>query len=380
MTPSGEAGSDTSVYPCPPLVEEERADALVQRAFTRFPPSLRRGRVALGEVHAADLSDVTTLCGAPEVTDLDGALYLDTETTGLRGGAGTFVFLLGVASFVGDEFEVRQWVLPDPSQEAAWLDAVEEEAAKARVLVSYHGRGFDIPRIAERFALHGRPDPFEGKPHLDLLTGARRVFKLRTRRVSLGRLEERVLGAPRVDDLPGAECPAAWYAYLRRESEAMARVLEHNLLDLLSLPAILTALADAAVGDAPAPDVHSAGRVFARAGRDDRALDLHRTATRTARDDRLRAAAHEHLARLLRRCGDWSEEGASLLAATRADPLRASAWLALAKHAEHRAKDLDTALECVERLEALVGELSLSATWSRDLVKRRARVLRKRSR
>lgn len=370
----------TGEFPQAPLELDERPTGTVHRRIEQFPRALRRGRFALVDALTAGLDDVTTLCAAPEVTDLDGALFLDTETTGLRGGAGTFVFLLGTASFEPGGFEVRQWVLPDPSHEPAWLDAVEEEAGRAKVLVSYHGRGFDVPRLEERFLLHGRKSPFEGLPHLDLLTGARRVFKLRTRRVALSRLEERVLGAPRVDDLPGAECPAAWYAYLRQEVEPMARVLEHNLLDLLSLPAVLAALAEAAAGEAPAPDLFSAGRVFAKSGRDVRALGLHRRAADSARDDALRAAAHEHAARLLRRCGDWDAEGAALLAATRADPLRATAWLALAKHAEHRAKDFDVALSCCDQLAELAARSTLPKRVVGDLARRRERVLRKRSR
>ena len=318
---------------------------------TSFPVATRRGTFSLDACVAAAAPDVAALCGAEGVESLDGALFLDTETTGLSGGAGTFVFLLGVASFRDGAFEVRQYVLPDPAEEPEFLDALQAEARTARCLVTFHGRGFDLPRLEERCLLAGRAFPLTGLPHVDLLAGARRVLRLRTGRVSLQHLERTVLGVARLDDLPGAECPAAWYAYLKGDRAPMERVLEHNLLDLLALPALASALAEAAAGRAPAPDVHLAGRVLARVGQETRALGLQRTAARTSADGSLTALAHEEAARLLRRDGRSAEAQAEAIAATLADPGLPGPWLALAKHAEHRARDLPLAIECARRAE-----------------------------
>jgi hypothetical protein len=342
-----------------------------------FGVDVLRGEYRLGDALQAPLGDVALLCAGGDLDSLDGILFLDTETTGLVGGAGTFVFLVGLASFRDGEFEVRQWVLPDPAEEEGLLDALEEEARSARGLVSFHGRGFDVPRIEERFLLAGRRSPFCALPHLDLLVGARRVFKLRAGRVNLQHLEELVLGTRRLDDLPGSECPQAWYDYLKGETGPLHRVLEHNLLDLLSLPTLLAALARPAAGHGPSPDVHAAGKVLARAGLRDRALLLQRGAAARAVDAHVAARAHDEASRILRRQRRAAEAAAEALAATMADPSLPGPWLALAKDHEHRTKDFALALECCRRLERILFLRSRSESRRRDLKKRIARIERK---
>lgn len=356
------------------LIDAPVRGSSVPLRTTRVPVSFARGRWTLGDALGASACDVATLCGAGDVTSLEGALFLDTETTGLSGGAGTHVFLLGVGAFDGDAFEVRQWVLRDPAEESAFLDAFEDEAARARVVVSFHGRGFDLPMLEDRCLLAGRTSPLAATPHVDLLVGARRVLRLRAGRASLQHLERAVLGIAREDDLPGAECPAAWFSYLRGDPAPIERVLEHNLLDLLSLPPLAAALAAAARGEAPAPDVHSAGRTLGRAGLEDRALGLHRSAARATEDGGLAALAHWEAARLLRRRGMTAEAAAEALAATLADPGLPGPWIDLAKHAEHATRDLPFALECARRAERCLFLRSRAAGARRDAAKRIARL------
>jgi uncharacterized protein YprB with RNaseH-like and TPR domain len=343
---------------------------------TRVAGSIRRGAYAVGACNAVSFADVATLCGTPDLASLEGALFLDTETTGLAGGAGTFVFLLGVASFEGDELVVRQHVLEDPAREAEFLDALDAEARAARSLVTFHGRGFDLPRLEERCLLSRRPFLLADLPHLDLLAGARRVFRLRAGRVGLQHLERIVLGFTRQDDLPGAECPAAWYAYLDGDRAPMDRVLEHNLLDLLALPALVAALADAAAGRAPAHDLHAAGLAFARARREERALPLQVSAAASAGDAALAGRAHAEASRLFRRAGDATASVAEAEAAVAADASLVAPWLALAKHAEHAVRDYGRALECALAAERALFLRSRSLT-ARDALARRIDRLRR---
>ncbi len=370
-----------------PLERHARAGATVLLRRTRVPAATLRGNAELASALRADARDLATLCDGDALPDLTGALFLDTETTGLGGGAGTHVFLLGLASFVrdpavddsagADHFEVRQWVLPDPADEAALLDVLATEAAAARLVVTFHGRGFDLPLLEERCMLGGVRFPLARHPHIDLLVGARRVLKLRARRASLQTLEREILGTARADDLPGAECPAAWFSFLRGDAAPMERVLEHNLLDLLSLPALAGALAAAARGDAPPPDVHQAGRVLAKAGAETRALGLQRLAAsgaEVAEDGVLAARAYEEAARLLRRAGESVEAAAAAIAATLADPGLPGPWVFLAKHHEHRTGDLDLALECARRAERCLFLRSRSAVQKREAAARIARL------
>lgn len=365
-----------------PLERHVRAGASVLLRRTRVPAATLRGDAELASALRADARDLAMLCDGDALPDLTGALFLDTETTGLGGGAGTHVFLLGLASFVReddgtDHFEVRQWVLPDPADEAALLDVLVSEAAAARLVVTFHGRGFDLPLLEERCMLGGVRFPLARHPHIDLLVGARRVLKLRARRASLQTLEREILMTTRADDLPGAECPAAWFSFLRGDAAPMERVLEHNLLDLLSLPALAGALAAAARGDAPPPDVHQAGRVLAKAGAESRALGLQRLAAsgaEVAEDGVLAAKAYEEAARLLRRAGESVEAAAAAIAATLADPGLPGPWVFLAKHHEHRTGDLDLALECARRAERCLFLRSRSAAQKRDAAARIARL------
>ncbi len=346
----------------------------------------RRGLREIGECLRVDAADVATLCGAlgvasldgaPSIDSLDGALFLDTETTGLSGGAGTFVFLIGVASFVGDSFEVRQYVLPDPDRETAFLDALDAEVAAAKLVVTFHGRGFDLPRLEERYLLSRRPFPLADLPHLDLLVGARRVFRLRMGRVGLQHLERDLLGVTRLHDLPGSECPAAWYAYLRGDTAPMDAVLEHNLLDLLSLPPLVAALSDAASGRAPAHDVHCAGLAFARSSMEDRALPLQLAAAERAEGGDIRGRAHAEASRLLRRRGETDRSVEQALAATRSDPGLPGPWIALAKHAEHAQRDPDLALRYALEAERTLFLRSRARSLKEDVAARIARLSRK---
>jgi uncharacterized protein YprB with RNaseH-like and TPR domain len=343
----------------------------------RFPPEEHRGSYALADFLRAPPADIATLCGVEGVDSLDGALFLDTETTGLGGGAGTFVFLLGVGSFVGGEFEVRQYLLEDPDREAEFLDALEAETRAARLVISFHGRGFDLPRLEERCLLSQREFPLADLPHLDLLVAARRIFRLRTGRVGLQRLEQTVLGVTRTDDLPGAECPAAWYAYIRGDRGPIDAVLDHNRLDVLSLPPLVAALADAAAGRAPAHDTHSAGRVFSSAGDDARALGLQRIASKDALENDLAARAHAEAARLLVRTGDRMAAAEEALRACEADPTLPAPWLLLAKHAEHTLRDFGLALDYARRAERAFFLRSRSESTRREIARRLDRLNRK---
>jgi hypothetical protein len=157
----------------------------------------------------------------------------------------------------------------------------------------------------------------------------------------------------------------------------MERVLEHNLLDLLTLPALAAALAAAARGEAPAPDVHLAGRVLARSGDEDRALGLQRTAARTADAGGLAALAHHEAARLLRRKGLPADAAAEALAATLADPGLPGPWIDLAKHAEHETGDVAFALVCARRAEKALFLRGRGAGLRRETAARIARLERK---
>jgi len=194
------------------------------------------------------------LAGLPE--DLLGAIshgaianvkperlaFLDTETTGLAGGTGTIAFVTGVGRITREGFAVRQFFVRDYDEELSALDALAEHLEDFDVLVTYNGRSFDQPLLETRYTMNRRRPPFGRLEHLDLLYGARRLWKLQFESCRLVELENQVLGVERVGDVPGALIPALYFAYVRhRRAAPLEPVFEHNRLDIVSL-ACLTAI------------------------------------------------------------------------------------------------------------------------------------------
>jgi uncharacterized protein YprB with RNaseH-like and TPR domain len=169
------------------------------------------------------------------------AAFIDTETTGLSTGTGTYTFLIGIGTFEleGDPaFVVRQYFMRSPAEERAQLHLVEERLAGCQGAVTFNGRSFDMPLIQNRFILARLPLPLVGAPHLDLLPPARRLWRARIGSCALSELERNILAKPRsADDVPGWLIPTIYHDYYRggHNAEMMARVFYHNLEDVVSM-------------------------------------------------------------------------------------------------------------------------------------------------
>jgi uncharacterized protein len=166
-------------------------------------------------------------------------LFYDTETTGLSGGAGSLAFLIGFARPAEGAIELEQLFLTDFPGEPEFLDAMSVHLEKRpRTLVSYNGKGFDTHLLRSRFALAGREVAFGEQ--IDLLHPVRRLWKRRLRECSLTSVSAAVLGMHRAVDIPGAEVPDAYFAYLRHgDRERLSLVFEHNRQDLLAMVGLL---------------------------------------------------------------------------------------------------------------------------------------------
>lgn len=307
------------------------------------PLPARHGRWSVGGETA------THLCAL----DLPGAepLFLDTETTGLAGGTGTTAFLVGLARLTSDALVVRQYLITRFSGEPALLRAVADFSATARTLVSFNGKCFDLPLLATRYRLAGLSAPFLGWPHADLLHPVRRAFGRQWPDCRLGTTEHRLLGFDRPADLPSAEVPAVWLHWLRhRDVGRLPAVLEHNRWDLVSLAALVPALAAAYA----APRTQGANPLSVARHH------LTRDGLASARDllasdrGKLDADGLLELARLDRRQGDL--QGAVEIWRELAAQANPRAIEALAKHAEHAERDFEGAHALTERLIALEPE------------------------
>ena len=276
----------------------------------------------------------------------DGALFVDLETTGLAGGAGTYAFLVGCGWFADDAFHVRQFFLSSFVAERHLLAAVDELAAGATTIVTYNGKTFDVPLLETRCVMHRMPAPFEAMPHVDLLHPARRLWRGPDEGCRLGMLERVLFGLERTGDVPGIEIPARYFDYVHGgDATALVPVLEHNRLDLLSL-AMVTAhtmrlLDGGAAAASTSREALGIGRLYERAGMVDEALDCFVRAARMGGGptaEALRAEAvlcrrlrrHEQAARAWQRLLEQPGCGARAVR---------EAAEALAVYHEHRRRD-----------------------------------------
>ena len=237
-------------------------------------------------------------------------LFLDTETTGLSGGTGTYVFLIGVAYFTEKELVLRQHMLLDLGAEREFIEGLKAEIEPFRACASYNGKAFDLPIIRTRFVMAIRSEVTVDDSHLDLLHPARRLWSNRFGSTTLRQLEESVLDDGRTADIPGWLIPDAYFHYLRKRDPAIiAPVLEHNARDVISLVRITDRVARAVlaarVGRAPdhAPAAFALARVFERTGEQDAAFACYESAYFDG-DNTLRAKLALAFARHLERRGD----------------------------------------------------------------------------
>jgi len=195
-----------------------------------------------------DLEIFSKLPGLKGIANVpaDRILFIDTETTGLSGGAGTYVFLIGAAKIIEGKIELAQFFLQDPAKEPAQLSALEQFSSSTELIVSYNGKSFDLPRIKTRFKYHGWQMPFSDVLHFDLLHIVRRLWKRHLPGCTLGDLEHHILGLERSSlDIPGWQVSEKFFEYLQTGNpDPLKGVFYHNEIDVVSLISLLRYIAD----------------------------------------------------------------------------------------------------------------------------------------
>ena len=304
----------------------------------------------------ASLLDALSENGIPDVAPQRWA-FLDTETTGLAGGSGTYAFLIGVGRITADGFRVRQFFMRDYVEEKSVLAALEAHLNEFDVMITYNGKAYDQPLLETRYRMCRQKPPFARMEHLDLLFGARRLWKLRLESCRLVQLEQQILGVFREGDLPGELIPYVYFEYLRsHEAQRLTPVFHHNAMDILTL-ACLTAVVPAAFRSTDADALRAAGvrrgedlvgiaRWLLNAGETERSLELLKRAIDAGLPDRLLfrslwdvAAMEKKLERPAAALQIYTE-----LAGCRNEH-RVAALEELAKYYEHEEKNYGVALE-----------------------------------
>jgi uncharacterized protein len=319
-----------------------------------------------------DLLDVLSKGEAPACPPARWA-FLDTETTGLAGGTGTHAFLVGVGRITAAGFHLRQFFMRDYAEEASLLHRLAEYLAEFDVLVTYNGKTYDVPLLETRFLMARQRTPFSRLAHVDLLHGARRLWKLRYESCKLTWLENQVLGVEREGDLPGEMIPLVYFDYLRnRQAEKLVPILHHNAIDILTLACLAAIVPWAFRSPQEAPLYHGAemvglGRWLRQAEQWEDAVALFRRAVASRMSDELLFRTLWDLALLEKKLGrqDAAVKVLADLAAS-PNPYRGAALEELAKHYERHEKNLAMALE--------MTEAALNLNESEALRKREARL------
>ncbi|MGC4082926.1 MAG: ribonuclease H-like domain-containing protein [Vicinamibacterales bacterium] len=328
-------------------------------------------------------------------------VFFDLETTGLSGGAGTHAFLVGCSWFdERGDFIVEQHLMTDYAAERAMLTLVARELSKAGALVTFNGKSFDAPVLETRYLFHRLESPCGPLPHVDVLHPARRFWGGDTALgCSLIALEQQVLGARRVGDVPGFEIPARYFQFVRSgDARPLADVFAHNRLDLLSLAGVtarlLRLIAEGAHATHDAREALALGKIYQRAESTARAEQAYEravwlTSRAPAAGSRrgsmdwswtphgIRVEALRSLAvgaRRSRRYADAARRWRELLDVPGCPAaIRREATEALAIHHEHRERDLTAAR--MFALKSLEG--GSEAAWGDAVRHRLARIERK---
>jgi hypothetical protein len=347
------------------------------RPRPRFEPTLPRGF----EVEPTPFGDAYLREDVIPLPDLDphpGSIaYLDTETTGLAGGSGTYAFAAAVARPIDCGLRLAQLFLPQPGLEAAFLHRLHVELEAADGVASFNGGSFDLPLLRTRWVMAKMPGELASPPHVDLLTLVRALYRHRLENCTLRTVEERLLGYERDDPIASAMIPDAYFAFLHRGSEAMLDgVLEHNRLDVISLVHLHSRLLERLRGadaDMDAADWLALGRHRLRRGARADGWRALRNSTNFRQGDAAATAALLMARKLTRRGSvDGAEALLGWLEETVSEDIRLP--VARARLLEWRRRDPRRALAVVEaagrRMPEQAGELERRLARLRAKVKR----------
>ncbi|MBQ8556845.1 MAG: ribonuclease H-like domain-containing protein [Clostridia bacterium] len=294
----------------------------------------------------------------PEGLDPRRILYLDTETTGLSGGAGTVAFEVGLGWLDDGGFHIHQMIMRDYPEERFLLEKIVEVAEGFDVICTFNGKTFDLPLLRNRFIMNRIRTSCLDKPHIDLLHIARRVWKLRLQRCNLSNLEEALLGIPRIDDLPGYLVPERFFSYLKTEDFTLFDdVLAHNAQDVASMCVLLSHMCR--MYEHPEElrfdeDVYSMGVALDRFKHVEEARRCYRLA-----GGAMHAQGQEKLAVSYRRGGERAEAVRIWQEMIHRREGGVTPYVELAKHYEHAEKDYASALDMTRRAIATLAEPSL---------------------
>ena len=342
---------------------EEGTFFLVRRDY---PLDYAQGVVPLGSALEIDAKKIAFSASDAELGGFDPrkALFIDTETTGLSGGAGTVAFLIGFGYFHGDVFRLDQCFMRDYDEEEPMLRFLGKLARDFDTLVSYNGKSFDLPLLRTRFIQNRIPCSMEGLLHYDLVHAARRFWRRRLQDCSLGNIEREVLGVRRVGDVPSHLIPQMYFDYLSsRDARPLEGVFYHHRMDILSLASLtgwISRCLTTPDGFEHAEDRLSIVRMHFRQKTYAEVTTLGRVFLECGEGEALRRECLEMVGMAHKRLQQWEDMRAAFENLLQEFPTDITARLELAKLHEHRTRDLGEARRlCEEGLQHYYTQLAL---------------------
>jgi uncharacterized protein YprB with RNaseH-like and TPR domain len=381
-----------------PKVDSFSIDSVVAGAFTPTP----RGDVFVSEqsfpenhifgssplVSSFPISLISQWAKDPQISSLPLSkfAFLDTETSGLSGGTGTYAFLVGVARFIDGNYVLQQFFMRDPAEEPALLEGLANFLAPCEALVTFNGKAFDAPLLSTRYRIHQIPIPYQDYSHVDLLPLARRLWRDRLESRALKYLEEHVLDFTRSsEEVPGYEVPWLYFDYLRSgDARPLGGVFYHNAMDVVAMAALLAHMNDMLESPYEGKVQHgldfvALGKLFEDLGLWEEAAHLFEHGLEFGLDESDFGMAVKRLSILQKRRGDLDQ--AIRLWEESAKRGHLYAFIELAKYYEHKQRDIKSALKwamsALKHMEMMDMPVYIRKYWTDELGHRMERLNRK---
>jgi uncharacterized protein len=304
-------------------------------------------------------------CDELRNTRLQDYIFLDTETSGLAGGTGTYAFMIGLGYRTETGFRLLQLFMRDPGYETALLASLTRILAAFKVVVTFNGKGFDIPLMKARHVMNGIPHPFDSLEHIDLLPVARKLWRNRLPSRALKSLEVDILGLPRTtEEVPGYLIPEMYFDYLRSgDARPLSGIFYHNGMDILSLAALFNFVNDLLVDPFGSEaidslDVVAIARMHEDLGNFEAAVRLYERAITQGLPRPFFIQTLQRFAQLYRRQGQW-EHAVQLWKKSILEYSQIEAGVELAKYFEHRQRNYSEALYWTQTALENIGKNGL---------------------
>ena len=326
-----------------------------------FPSDYRYGEITLGEILTIPTYPAHLLARDERLKEFDlrKTLFLDTETTGLAGGTGTFPFMIGLGFFQGEGFLTHQLFMRDYSEERASLSILNDLLRSFEFLITFNGRHYDIPLLETRFILSRMVSRIREMPNFDLLFPSRKIWKGAYENCRLVTLESRLIGMERTDDIPSEWIPSLYFEYLRTgDGRRIDRVFYHNRMDILAMVALtgrihLVYHDHQAVRPRKGIEHFALGRLYWDHGHFQKSIPCFEIALKRCNEE-LTWEVTRWLTMALKKTGEL-DRARSLWEEMVTWPHREDLFpfVELAKYCEHRLKDLERAMAYVDQALAL---------------------------